>query len=77
MPLRALKSTWMGVAHTAGGAVRRVGAVGSDLEPDIRADEVVPMTRRVGSSEAAMRELGWQPELDLESGLADVVAKAR
>jgi UDP-glucose 4-epimerase len=54
-----------------------LAATGSDLEPDVRADEVVPMTRRVGSSEAAMRELGWKPELDLESGLADVVAKAR
>jgi|tagenome__1003787_1003787.scaffolds.fasta_scaffold20903594_2 UDP-glucose 4-epimerase len=54
-----------------------LAATGSDLQPDVRADEVVPMTRRVGSSEAAMRELGWQPELDLESGLADVVAKAR
>jgi UDP-glucose 4-epimerase len=53
-----------------------LAATGSDLEPDVRADEVVPMTRRVGSSEAAMRELGWQPELDLERGLADVVAKA-
>ena len=38
MPLRALKSTWMGVAHTAGGAVRRVGSVGSDLEPEHRRD---------------------------------------
>jgi UDP-glucose 4-epimerase len=53
-----------------------LAATGSDLEPDVRADEVVPMTRRVGSSEAAMRELGWRPELDLERGLADVVAKA-
>ena len=34
------------------------------------------MTRRVGSSERAMKELGWQPEFDLERGLADVVAKA-
>jgi DNA segregation ATPase FtsK/SpoIIIE, S-DNA-T family len=28
----------MGVAHTAGGAVRRVGSVGSDLEPEHRRD---------------------------------------
>jgi UDP-glucose 4-epimerase len=54
-----------------------LAATGSDLQPDVRANEVVPMTRRVGSSEAAMRELGWRPELDLERGLADVVAKAR
>ena len=38
MPIRALRSTWMGVAHTAGGAVRRVGAAGSDLEPEHRRD---------------------------------------
>jgi UDP-glucose 4-epimerase len=56
---------------------RLLEATGSDLEPDVRADEVVPMTRRVGSSDAAMSELGWQPELGLESGIADVVAKAR
>ena len=40
MPVRALKSTWMGVAHTAGGAVRRVGAAGSDLQPEHRRDGV-------------------------------------
>jgi len=56
---------------------RLLAATGSDLEPDVRADEVVPMTRRVGSSEAAMTTLGWRPELDLERGIADVVAKAR
>jgi len=56
---------------------RILAATGSDLEPDVRAEEVVPMTRRVGSSEAAMNALGWQPELDLERGIADVVAKAQ
>ena len=40
MPLRALKATWMGVAHTAGGAVRRVGSVGSDLQPEHRRDGI-------------------------------------
>jgi UDP-glucose 4-epimerase len=56
---------------------RLLAATGSDLEPDVRADELVPMTRRVGSSEAAMSALDWRPELDLERGIADVVAKAR
>jgi UDP-glucose 4-epimerase len=56
---------------------RLLDATGSDLEPEIRADQTVPMTRRVGSSEAAADALGWRPELDLERGLADVVAKAR
>jgi UDP-glucose 4-epimerase len=54
-----------------------LAATGSELEPEVHADQKVPMLRRVGSSDAAMRELGWRPELDLESGLADVVAKAR
>jgi UDP-glucose 4-epimerase len=49
---------------------------GADLEPDIRAEERVPMTRRVGSSDRAMTALGWQPALDLQSGLGDVVANA-
>ena len=56
---------------------RLLDATGSDVEPEIRSDQVVPMTRRVGSSEAAMQALGWRPELDLDRGLADVVAKAR
>jgi UDP-glucose 4-epimerase len=55
---------------------RLLHATGSDLEPEIRADQTVPMTRRVGSSEAAADALGWRPELDLERGLSDVVAKA-
>jgi nucleoside-diphosphate-sugar epimerase len=55
---------------------RLLDATGSDLEPEIRADQTVPMTRRVGSSKAAADALGWRPELDLERGLADVVAKA-
>jgi nucleoside-diphosphate-sugar epimerase len=56
---------------------RLLAATGSDLDPDVRLEEAVPMTRRVGSSEAAMSALGWQPELDLERGIADVVAKAQ
>jgi UDP-glucose 4-epimerase len=56
---------------------RLLEATGSDLEPEVRTDQAVPMTRRVGSSEAAVDALGWTPELDLERGLADVVAKAR
>ena len=56
---------------------RLLESTGSELEPEIRSDQVVPMTRRVGSSEAAMQALGWRPELDLERGIADVVAKAR
>jgi UDP-glucose 4-epimerase len=56
---------------------RLLAATGSDLEPVVHADQSVPMTRRVGSSEAAADALGWRPELDLDHGLADVVAKAR
>src|SRR5690349_12532590 len=38
LPLRAVKGTWMGMAHVAGGAVRRVGASAQDLEPEHRRD---------------------------------------
>jgi UDP-glucose 4-epimerase len=51
-------------------------ATGSELQPDIRADQQVPMLRRVGSSERAKRELGRQPDYELEEGLRDVVARA-
>ena len=38
MPLRAVRNTWMGVSHVAGGAVRRVGASARELEPEHRRD---------------------------------------
>ncbi|MFC8503309.1 DNA translocase FtsK 4TM domain-containing protein [Pedococcus sp. NPDC057267] len=38
LPLRALRGTWMGMAHVAGGAVRRVGTSARDLEPEHRRD---------------------------------------
>jgi UDP-glucose 4-epimerase len=49
---------------------------GSDLQPEIDTTARVPMTRRVGSSEKAMLELGWRPEFDLDQGLADVIARS-
>jgi DNA segregation ATPase FtsK/SpoIIIE, S-DNA-T family len=38
LPLRAARGTWMGMAHVAGGAVRRVGHSARDLEPEHRRD---------------------------------------
>jgi S-DNA-T family DNA segregation ATPase FtsK/SpoIIIE len=40
LPLRAVKGTWMGMAHVAGGAVRRVGTSARDLEPEHRRDGI-------------------------------------
>ena len=40
LPLRAVRSTWMGVCHLAGGAVRRVGRSARDLEPEHRRDGI-------------------------------------
>src|SRR6478672_7152200 len=40
LPLRAVRGTWMGMAHVAGGAVRRVGSSARDLEPEHRRDGV-------------------------------------
>ena len=53
---------------------RLIALSGSDLEPQIDVGARVPMSRRVGSSEKAMRELDWRPEYDLDRGLADVIA---
>ena len=36
--MRAARGTWMGVAHVAGGAARRVGNTTRDLEPELRRD---------------------------------------
>src|SRR5256885_9498611 len=52
---------------------RLIDLSGSSVEPEVRADVDVPMTRRVGSSEREAELIGWQPEYDLERGLADVV----
>jgi UDP-glucose 4-epimerase len=54
---------------------RLIELSGSSVEPEIRADVDVPMTRRVGSSERAAELIGWEPEYDLDRGLQDVVAK--
>jgi len=54
---------------------RLIDLSGADMEPEVRADVDVPMTRRVGSSDRAADLLGWEPEYDLQRGLADVVAK--
>jgi len=40
LPLRAVRRTWLGVSHLAGGAVRRVGHTARSLEPEHRRDGV-------------------------------------
>ena len=39
-PLRAVQSTWMGLAHATGAVARKVGDTGRDLEPEHRRDGV-------------------------------------
>jgi UDP-glucose 4-epimerase len=50
---------------------------GSDLEPEYDLEAKVLMARRVGSNERAVKELSWQPALDLETGLTEVIAFER
>ncbi|HSO66167.1 MAG TPA: DNA translocase FtsK 4TM domain-containing protein [Ornithinibacter sp.] len=40
LPLRAVQSTWMGLAHATGAVARKVGDTGRDLEPEHRRDGV-------------------------------------
>ena len=40
LPLRAFRTTWMGLAHATGSVVRKVGSTGRDLEPEHRRDGV-------------------------------------
>jgi UDP-glucose 4-epimerase len=46
---------------------------GSDLEPDYRPQEQMFVTHRVGSTEAAERDLGFVAEIPYEEGLRSVV----
>ena len=40
MPVRAIRAIWMGIAHVAGGTVRRIGHSASELEPEHRRDGI-------------------------------------
>lgn len=40
LPLRAMRGTWMGVAHVAGGTARKVGHTAQDVEPELRRDGI-------------------------------------
>ena len=46
---------------------------GSDLTPEFKTDEQVPMQRRVGSSEKARRLLGYSPSVRFRDGLERVI----
>ena len=39
-PLRAVQTTWMGLAHATGAVARKVGDTGRDLEPEHRRDGI-------------------------------------
>jgi UDP-glucose 4-epimerase len=54
-----------------------IALTGSELEPEYDLEAKVLMARRVGSNERAVTELGWQPALDLETGLTEVIAFER
>ncbi|MGB7819617.1 MAG: DNA translocase FtsK 4TM domain-containing protein, partial [Ornithinibacter sp.] len=40
LPLRAVQTTWMGLAHATGAMARKVGDTGRDLEPEHRRDGI-------------------------------------
>jgi UDP-glucose 4-epimerase len=50
---------------------------GSELEPEYDLEAKVLMARRVGRNEKAVEALGWTPERDLDTGLAEVIAFER
>ena len=53
---------------------RILKAMGSTLEPDIRADATGEINHQWLSAAKARSTLGWQPMFDLESGLARTIA---
>jgi S-DNA-T family DNA segregation ATPase FtsK/SpoIIIE len=40
LPVRAIRATWMGIAHVTGGTVRKIGSSAGDLEPEHRRDGI-------------------------------------
>ncbi|HEX76705.1 MAG TPA: NAD-dependent epimerase/dehydratase family protein [Dehalococcoidia bacterium] len=46
---------------------------GSDLTPEFKLDEKVPMQRRVGTSQKAKKLLGYIPRVSLKDGLRKVI----
>ena len=50
---------------------------GADVEPEYDREAKVLMARRVGSNARAVQALDWQPALDLDAGLAEVIAFER
>jgi UDP-glucose 4-epimerase len=54
-----------------------IALTGSELEPEYDLEAKVLMARRVGSNERAVTDLGWQPALDLETGLTEVITFER
>jgi UDP-glucose 4-epimerase len=50
---------------------------GSELAPEYDLEAKVLMARRVGKNEKAVHALGWTPERDLDTGLAEVIAFER
>ena len=47
---------------------------GASIEPAYQAEGMTFVTHRIGSTEKARRELGFEAEVTLEAGLADVIA---
>lgn len=82
----AMESSVSGEAYNVGSggeaSVREIVGklielTGSDVEPEYDRSAKVLMARRVGSNERAVRELGWEPTLDLDAGLTEVIAFER
>lgn len=46
---------------------------GSDLAPEFKLEEKVPMQRRVGSSQKAAKLLGYMPTVPIREGLKRVI----
>jgi S-DNA-T family DNA segregation ATPase FtsK/SpoIIIE len=59
LPLRAVRTTWLGVAGVTGGAVRRVGGAGRDLGPEHRRDGLGLLLVVLAVLVAAREWWGW------------------
>lgn len=64
--MRALVGAWQGLAFTVGGAVRRMGALRTDIELHERRDGGALLILAIGLLTAAVEWWGWRADANAD-----------